>query len=75
MAYVIGYQSGTYGGYEPFKGVEVGDYYNQTETVTVPNGGHAEEVFAGAEIFLVENGVISGYVRLFYPCAGAGKRQ
>lgn len=58
MAYVIGYQSGTYGGYEPFKGVEVGDYYNQTETVTVPNGGYAEEVFAGAEIFWVENGVI-----------------
>lgn len=58
MAYVIGYQSGTYGGYEPFKGVEVGDYYNQTETVTVPNGGYAEEVFAGAEIFWVEDGVI-----------------
>ena len=58
MAYVIGYQSGTYGGYEPFKGVEVGDYYNQTETVTIPNGGYAEEVFAGAEIFWVENGVI-----------------
>lgn len=58
MAYVIGYQSGTYGGYEPFKGVEVGDYYNQTETVTVPNGGYAEEVFAGAEIFWVENGII-----------------
>ena len=58
MAYIIGYQSGTYGSYEPFKGVEVGDYYNQTETVTVPNGGYAEEVFAGAEIFWVEDGVI-----------------
>lgn len=56
MAYVIGYQSGTYGGYEPFKGVEVGDYYNQTETVTVPNGGYAEEVFAGAEIFGLKMG-------------------
>ena len=51
MAYVIGYQSGTYGGYEPFKGVEVGDYYNQTETVTVPNGGYAEEVFCRCRNF------------------------
>ncbi|WP_308763342.1 hypothetical protein [uncultured Bacteroides sp.] len=58
MAYVIGYQSGTYGGYEPFKGVEVGDSFNHTEVATVPDGGYAEEVFAGAEIFWVENGVI-----------------
>lgn len=36
MAYVIGYHAGTYGGYEPFKDIEVGDYYNQTEVVTVP---------------------------------------
>lgn len=58
MAYVIGYQSGTYGGYEPFKGVEVGDSFNYTEVATVPDDGYAEEVFAGAEIFWVENGVI-----------------
>lgn len=58
MAYVIGYQSGTYGGYEPFKGIEVGDSFNRTEVATVPDGGYAEEVFAGAEIFWVENGVI-----------------
>lgn len=58
MAYVIGYQSGTYGGYEPFKGVEVGDSFNHTEVATVPDDGYAEEVFAGAEIFWVENGVI-----------------
>lgn len=58
MAYVIGYQSGTYGGYEPFKGVEVGDSFNHTEVATVPDGGYAEEVFAGAEIFWVENGII-----------------
>lgn len=58
MAYVIGYQTGTYGGYEPFKGVEVGGYFNHTETATVPADGYAEEVFAGAEIFWVENGVI-----------------
>lgn len=36
VAYVIGYHAGTYGGYEPFKDIEVGDYYNQTEVVTVP---------------------------------------
>lgn len=58
MAYVIGYQTGTYGGYEPFKGIEVGDFYNQTETATIPENGFAEEIFAGAEIFWVENGVI-----------------
>lgn len=58
MAYVIGYQSGTYGGYEPFKGVEVGDSFNHTEVATVPDDGYAEEVFAGAEIFWVENGII-----------------
>lgn len=58
MAYVIGYQGGTYGGYEPFKGVEVGDSFNHTEVATVPDGGYAEEVFAGAEIFWVENGII-----------------
>ena len=58
MAYVIGYQTGTYGDYEPFKGIEVGDYYNQTETATVPDGGRADEVFAGAEVFFVQNGVI-----------------
>lgn len=58
MAYVIGYQTGTYGGYEPFKDIEVGDYFNQTETATVPADGYVEEVFAGAEIFWVENGVI-----------------
>lgn len=58
MAYVIGYQSGTYGGYEPFKGIEVGDFFNHTEVATVPDDGYPEEVFAGAEIFWVENGVI-----------------
>lgn len=58
MAYVIGYQSGTYGEYEPFRGVEVGDYYHQTEVATVPEGGWAEEIFAGAEVFFVKDGVV-----------------
>lgn len=58
MAYVIGYQTGTYGGYEPFKDIEVGDYYNQTEVVTVPENGSVDEVFAGAEVFWVKDGVI-----------------
>lgn len=58
MAYVIGYHTGTYGGYEPFKGIEVGDYYNQTEVVTVPENGSVDEVFAGAEVFWVKDGII-----------------
>lgn len=58
MAYVIGYQEGTYGNYEPFSGVETGDNFARTEVATVPTGGRAEEVFAGAEILFVENGVI-----------------
>lgn len=58
MAYVIGYQEGTYGNYEPFSGVETGDNFAHTEVATVPTGGRAEEVFAGAEILFVENGVI-----------------
>ena len=58
MAYVIGYHTGTYGGYEPFKGIEVGDYYNQTEVVTVPEDGSVDEVFAGAEVFWVKDGII-----------------
>lgn len=61
MAYAIGYQSGTYGDYEPFKGYEVGDVYNRTEVASVPLGGSAEEIFAGAELFRVENGsIVSG---------------
>lgn len=58
MAYVIGYQTGTYGGYEPFKDIEVGDYYNQTEVVTVPDDGRADEIFAGAEVLFVKDGII-----------------
>lgn len=58
VAYVIGYHAGTYGGYEPFKDIEVGDYYNQTEVVTVPENGSVDEVFAGAEVFWVKDGII-----------------
>lgn len=58
MAYAIGYQTGTYGEYEPFQHVEVGDNYLRTEIATVPDGGFAEEIFAGAEIFFVQDGVI-----------------
>lgn len=62
MAYAIGYQSGTFGGgYQPFAGFEVGDVYNRTEVATVPLGDSAEEIFAGAEMFRVENGkILSG---------------
>ena len=58
MAYAIGYQSGTFGGYEPFRDFEVGDVYNRTEVASVPAGGSAEEIFAGAELFEVRDGVI-----------------
>lgn len=58
MAYAIGYQSGTYDNYEPFKGYEIGDAYDRTEVASVPLGGSAEEIFAGAERFRVENGRI-----------------
>lgn len=58
LVYAIGYQSGTYGGYVPFKGVEVGKPFLKTETATVPDGGWADEIFAGSEILHVENGSI-----------------
>ncbi len=58
MAYAIGYQSETFGNFEPFSGFEVGDVYNRTEVASVPLGGSAEEIFAGAEMFLVKNGAI-----------------
>lgn len=58
MAYAVGYQSGTYGNYEPFAEIEVGDDYNRTETATVPAGEVPEEVFAGAEVFFVRQGTI-----------------
>lgn len=61
MAYAIGYQSGTFGDYRPFEGFETGDVYNRTEVATVPLGGSAEEIFAGAELFRIENGqILSG---------------
>ena len=58
IVYAIGYESNTYGNYEPFKGLEAGDNYNQTETATVPLGDDAHEIFAGAEIFIVKDGKI-----------------
>lgn len=58
MVYVVGYQSGSYGNYEPFKNIEVGDYFHQTEIATVPENQSAEEIFAGAEVLFVQNGKI-----------------
>lgn len=58
LVYAIGYQSGTYGGYVPFKDVEVGKPFLDTETATVPDGGWADEIFAGSEILHVEDGEI-----------------
>lgn len=58
LVYAIGYQSGTYGGYVPFKDVEVGQPFRYTETATVPEDGWAEEIFAGSQILHVENGRI-----------------
>ncbi len=58
IAYAIGYQAGTYGNYEPFEGIGIGDEFKITETASVPDGSVAEEIFAGAQIFWVENGRI-----------------
>lgn len=58
LVYAVGYQSGTYGGYVPFKGVEVGKPFLSTETATVPDGGWADEIFAGSQILHVEDGEI-----------------
>lgn len=56
LVYAIGYQTGTYGNYEPFRQVEAGDAFDRTEVATVPAGGSADEIFAGAEIFFVKDG-------------------
>lgn len=58
LVYAVGYQSGTYGAYEAFAGVKPGDNFFRTEIADVPEGGMAEEVFAGAESFHVHDGKI-----------------
>ena len=58
IAYGVGYHEGTYGGYEPFKGVEVGDVLDRPETATKPDGELAAELFAGAQTFVNEGGRI-----------------
>lgn len=58
LVYAVGYQSGTYGGYEAFEGVKLGDNFSRTEIADVPEGGMAEEIFAGAESFHVHDGKI-----------------
>lgn len=62
IVYAVGYQSGTYGGYEPFKGIDPGDFCRKTEVATVPDGMDAAEIFAGAEIFRVEDGEIQSSI-------------
>ena len=58
IAYGVGFHSGTYGNYEPFKGLSLGDKFPNTEMVTVPDGDGVAEIFAGAQSFYVKNGVI-----------------
>ena len=58
IAYGVGYHTGTYGGYEPFKGLSLGDKFPNTEMVTVPDGYKVAEIFAGAQSFYVEDGKI-----------------
>lgn len=58
LVYAVGYQSGTYGAYEAFAGVKPGDNFFRTEIADVPEGGIAEEIFAGAESFHVHDGKI-----------------
>ena len=59
LVYAIGYRSDTYGGYVPFKDVEVGKPFTHTETFTVPDGERADEIFAGSRILHVKNGEIT----------------
>lgn len=56
MVYAVGYQSGTYSGFEPFRGINVGDNFTYTEVVDAPHGVEIEEIFAGAGIFSVIDG-------------------
>lgn len=58
IAYGVGFHSGTYGGYEPFKGLSLGDKFPNSEMVTVPDGDGVAEIFAGAQSFYVGNGEI-----------------
>lgn len=58
IAYGVGFHSGTYGGYEPFRGLSLGDKFPNSEMVTVPDGDGVAEIFAGAQSFYVENGEI-----------------
>ena len=56
--YGVGYHTDSYGGYEPFPGVKVGDSFARTESVTVPSDEAADEIFAGAELLHVVDGKI-----------------
>lgn len=58
IAYGVGCHTGTYGGYEPFEGVEVGDVLQRPETATKPDGELAAELFAGAQSLVNEGGRI-----------------
>ena len=58
LAYGVGYHTGTYNGYEPFKGISTGDRLRSTEVVTLGKDEYVEEIFAGAQTFVVESGKI-----------------
>lgn len=58
MVYAVGYESGSFGGYQPFKDVKIGDDFRTTEVVTLPEGEGLTEIFAGGEIFHVQGGKI-----------------
>lgn len=56
IVYGIGYHTGSYGDYEAFKDVAVGDKFLVTEAATIPLDGYAEEIFAGAAILHAKEG-------------------
>lgn len=56
IVYGVGYHTGSYGGYEAFKTLSVGSKMLETEVATIPDGGYAEEIFAGADILHVKEG-------------------
>ena len=57
LAYAVGYSSGTYDNYRPFVQTITDGKLTGTEKVTVSEGGYADEIFAGAMIFEVKNGM------------------
>lgn len=58
VAYAVGYHTGSYGNYVPYKDIETGSYFGYTEMARLPEGEKASEIFAGAQSFVNIGGKI-----------------